>query len=192
MARIEQTVSWSRYAAVYDALLLEFPEYLELVKQVTCRWDRRGGASTSAPVRATGVCLLEDDEKREVWAVEINDTMLRNFRAKLEASGLNDPDRLTVLKDNILRLDALPPRSFDAAVMINALYAVADQAEECLRSVNRVLKKGAVLSLSTPHRQTDVNRLFDRLEEVLERRGSSSATRNISMRRGPGMTPWTT
>ena len=172
MARIEQSVSWSRYAAVYDTLLLEFPEYLDLVRLVT---DQVGNARRCLDLGAgTGNCtmrLLEDDPNREVWAVEINDTMLRNFRAKLEANGVTQTERLTILKDNILRLDALPSRSFDAAVMTNVLYAVADHAEDCLRCVNRVLKNGAVLSLSTPHRLTDVNRLFDRLEQVLETKG---------------------
>lgn len=172
MARIEESVSWSRYAAVYDTLLLEFPEYLDLVKLVTSQvGNARRCLDLGAGTGNGTIRLLEDNPNREVWAVEINDTMLRNFRAKLEASGFNEPEKLTIVKDNILRLDALPSRSFDAAVMINVLYAVADHAQECLRSVNRVLKKGGILSLSTPHRQTDVNRLFNRLEEVLESKG---------------------
>src|SRR5271157_642462 len=176
MARIEQTVSWSRYATVYDTLLLEFPEYLELVKQVTSLvGSSRRCLDLGAGTGNGALRLLADNEKREVWAIDINDTMLRNFRAKLEASGLDYSDRLTVLKDNMIRLDALPPKSFDAAVMINVLYAVADRAEECLSNVNRVLKMGGVLALSTPHRLTDVNRLFDRIQEALDEKGLFAA-----------------
>jgi ubiquinone/menaquinone biosynthesis C-methylase UbiE len=171
LARIEEEVGWSRYAVVYDTLLLEFPEYLDLIALVA---DGVGGARRCLDLGAgTGngaIRLLETDPNREVWAVELNETMLRHFRAKLAASGRDYADHLTIIKDNILRLDGLPRASFDGAIMTNVLYAVHDR-RECLRNVNRVLKRGGVLSLSTPHRDTDVRRLFDRLQEVLEAKG---------------------
>jgi ubiquinone/menaquinone biosynthesis C-methylase UbiE len=168
MSRIEEEVSWTRYAVVYDALLLRFPEYRDLVALVASKvGNARRCLDLGAGTGNGAIRLLESDPAREVWAVEINETMLRHFRAKIASSGVDYSDRLTILKDNLLRLDALPAKSFHGAVMINVLYAVGDRAE-CLRNVNRVLKPGGVLALSTPHRKTDVDRLFNRLREALE------------------------
>jgi ubiquinone/menaquinone biosynthesis C-methylase UbiE len=172
LARIEEEVSWSRYAASYDTMLLEFPEYRDLVAEVT-----RGVGTQSRRVIDLGagtgngtLQLLHDRADLEVWAVELSETMLRTFRAKLAQEDPEIVDRLTVLKENIHRLDGLPDASFDAAVMINVLYAVSDR-ETLLGNVNRILKPGGVLSLSTPHRGTDTSRLFDALQRGLEKRG---------------------
>lgn len=170
-SRVEEEVGWSRYASVYDRLLLHFNEYTRLVRQVT---DLVGDARLCIDLGAgtgNGALRLLRAPDREVWAVEVNETMLRHFRAKLE-----DPenaalrDRLTVVKDDIQRLDALPRATFDAAVMINVLYAVRDR-EACLREVNRILKPRGTLALSTSHRGTDVDRLFRELRRSLEAKG---------------------
>ena len=79
--------------SVYDTFLLEFPEYLDLIKRVTSQvGNARRCLDLGAGTGNGTVCLLKGNPNREVWAVEINDTMLRNFRAKLEASGLNDSE----------------------------------------------------------------------------------------------------
>ena len=123
---------------------------------------RPGGGTGNNALR------LLDDPNREVWAVEINETMLRHFRAKLANDCPPDyADRLTIVKDNILRLDALPvPRSTRPS-MTNVLYAVRDP-ECCLCQVNRILKPGGILVLSNPHRETDVDALFDQLQRSLD------------------------
>ena len=57
-------VSWSRYATVYDTLLLEFPEYLELVKQVTSLvGSSRRCLDLGAGTGNGALCLLADDRK---------------------------------------------------------------------------------------------------------------------------------
>lgn len=143
LKRIQDEVGWSRYAVVYDNLLLEFEEYGKLIKLVA---DQVGSAARCIDLGAgtgnTTLHLLESDPEREVWYVEINETMLRHFRAKLKSQHLDYGDRLTIIKDNIIRLDKFPPSSFDAAIMTNVLYAIDDR-EECLRNVNRILKTGA-------------------------------------------------
>jgi ubiquinone/menaquinone biosynthesis C-methylase UbiE len=172
MARIEEEVGWSRYAMVYDELLLQFPAYLELVAKIT------GAIGPEArrvidlgPGTGNGALqLLRDRKDREVWAVEINETMLRAFRAKLADAPSGFGERLTILKDDITRLDSLPPATYDAAVMINVLYAVRDR-EACLRNVNRILKAGGILVLSTPHQGTNVKSLFDALQDSLDEQG---------------------
>jgi ubiquinone/menaquinone biosynthesis C-methylase UbiE len=176
LARIEDEVGWSRYGVVYDDLLLQFPDYRALVQQVA---GLVGGSRRCIDLGAgtgNGTIELLRDPEREVWAVEINETMLHHLRAKLAPSGCEHEDRLTVVKDNLTRLDALPRAYFDAAVMTNVLYAVRDR-QACLRQVNRVLKPHGVLALSTPHRGTDVDRLFKKLREALERQGVFEAFR---------------
>ena len=67
-------------------------------------------------------------------------------------------------------LDFLPSESFDAAVMVNVLYAL-DRPQECLRSVQRILKPGGVLGLSTTHRETNLDPLLEQIEAELRRVG---------------------
>lgn len=170
LKRIQDEVGWSRYAVVYDNLLLEFEEYGKLIKLVA---DQVGSAARCIDLGAgtgnTTLHLLESDPEREVWYVEINETMLRHFRAKLKSQHLDYGDRLTIIKDNIIRLDKFPPSSFDAAIMTNVLYAIDDR-EECLRNVNRILKTGGILSISTSYRETNVDRLFDALQDALAKK----------------------
>ncbi|APW61697.1 TIR domain-containing protein [Paludisphaera borealis] len=167
LSRMEQHVSWSRYAVVYDALLLKFPAYLKLVEQVTRLVDGKRRCIVLGAGTGNDTLQLLQDPDRDVWAVEVNETMLGQFRAKLVDYPPDFSDRLTIVKDNILRLDAMPRASFDAAVMTNVLYAVQDR-DGCLNQVNRILKPGGILALSTPHRETDVDALFAGLSAALE------------------------
>jgi ubiquinone/menaquinone biosynthesis C-methylase UbiE len=66
-------------------------------------------------------------------------------------------------------LDDYPRNYFDAAIMINVLYAV-DDSVKCLWQVRRLLKPGGRLVLSTSHSETDLDRLFLRMREVLQGR----------------------
>jgi ubiquinone/menaquinone biosynthesis C-methylase UbiE len=67
-------------------------------------------------------------------------------------------------------LDDYPENYFDAAIMINVLYAV-DDSVQCLRQVRRLLKPGGRLVLSTSHSGTDLDRLFLRMREVPQGKG---------------------
>ncbi len=171
--RIESQVGWSSYAAVYDQLLLEFREYGKLVELVASSQvgdPYRCRAPQAAAAGNGSLRLLENDQIQEVWAVEINETMLNRFREKLVNSKVKDSERLTIFKDNVARLDGFPPSTFDAAIMMNVLYAIDDR-RECLRNINRILKVGGILSLSTSYRETDVKRLFDAMEAGLKKKG---------------------
>jgi ubiquinone/menaquinone biosynthesis C-methylase UbiE len=94
--------------------------------------------------------------------------MLQNLRQKAGAH----LGRLTSIKDDVGRLGALRYQNdyFDAAIMINVLYAVQDPLE-CLRQACRILKPGGVLLLSTPHRDTDVKKILAKLRTVLQSKG---------------------
>jgi len=74
---------------------------------------------------------------------------------------------MVISKEDIQRLDDYPKNYFDAAIMINVLYAV-DDSVKCLRQVRRLLKPGGRLVLSTSHSGTDLDRLFLRMREVLQ------------------------
>jgi ubiquinone/menaquinone biosynthesis C-methylase UbiE len=98
--------------------------------------------------------------------------MLRCLRAKVrkasKAPGDDYHSRLILIKDDILALNSLRDKEgfFDAAVMINVLYAV-DDPQACLRQANRLLCQGGILAMSTPHKGTDVDALFHRIRTVL-------------------------
>ena len=184
--RLERDVNWTRYAVSYDKLLRPFDDYRELVDLIV---QQVGDAQRCVDLGAgTGngtLRLLESDLTRQVWAVESNEAMLEYLREKIraleEGNSFLDSwtggelyqqshlDRLTVVKDDILRMEDLPANYFDAAVLINVLYTV-DDPRSCLKQAARLLRPGGVLVLSTPHQQTDVDRLLAKLREVLERK----------------------
>ena len=167
--KLQEVVNWSRYALSYDKLLGPFTDYNELLDLAV---SQLGEAKLCADLGAgTGnatLKLLQTHPSRQVWAVESNETMLQYLRQKVGTH----LGRLTTIKDDIGRLGALRYQNncFDAAVMINVLYAVHDPLE-CLRQVCRILKPGGVLMLSTPHRDSDVKKLLMRLREVLQAKG---------------------
>jgi ubiquinone/menaquinone biosynthesis C-methylase UbiE len=166
--RLEQEVTWSRYAVVYDKLLLNFPDYLDLLKIVVSQiehaqlcLDLGAGTGNSA------LALLDNDPTRIVWAIESNEIMLRQFRNKVSENYRN---RLHIVKDDIHKMPDFDAAFFDSATMVNTLYAL-DDPEACLREVNRVLKMEGTLALSTPHKGTNVDQLFVRLKEALVKKG---------------------
>jgi ubiquinone/menaquinone biosynthesis C-methylase UbiE len=167
--KLQSVVNWSRYAVSYDKLLSRFTDYNELVDLVV---SQVGDAPLCVDLGAgTGnatVKLLQTLPSRQVWAVESNEMMLQCLRQKVAS----DSERLTSIKDDVVHLGALRYQNdyFDAAVMINVLYAVQDPLE-CLRQARRILKPGGVLVLSTPHRDTDVKKVLTKLREVLQFKG---------------------
>jgi ubiquinone/menaquinone biosynthesis C-methylase UbiE len=167
--KLQEVVNWSRYAVSYDKLLDVFTDYHDLVDLVI---RQVGNAPLCADLGAgTGnatLKLLETEPTRQVWAVESNEMMLQYLRQKVGSHS----GRLTAIKDDIVRLGALRYQNdyFDAAIMLNVLYAVQDPLA-CLRQAYRILKPGGVLALSTPHRDTDVRKLLTKLRDVLQSRG---------------------
>jgi SAM-dependent methyltransferase len=175
--RIDEDLHWARYAVSYDKLLLNFDADQQLVSSIVerlqpCERCLDLGAGTGNGTLA----LLETNDQREVWAVESNYTMIRQLLDKIALAerrrGADYFRRLHLLKEDILRLQelGLAPGHFDGAMLINVLYLLED-AERCLRQVHALLQPGGRLVISTPHDQTDVNRLFQRMRESLVRKG---------------------
>jgi ubiquinone/menaquinone biosynthesis C-methylase UbiE len=76
----------------------------------------------------------------------------------------------TVVKSSIENLTTLPDESFDAAVMVNVLYAVDDPLA-CLQEVHRILKPNGVLGLSTTHSETELDTLLNSIKGQLQESG---------------------
>jgi ubiquinone/menaquinone biosynthesis C-methylase UbiE len=96
-----------------------------------------------------------------VTAVENNLGMLERLRSK------DLGKQLTVVKSSIENLTTFADESFDAAVMVNALYAVNDPLA-CLQNVHRVLKPNGVLGLSTTHSGTNLDTLLNSIKAQLQ------------------------
>ena len=98
-------------------------------------------------------------------AVENNDGMLDRFRSR----GFSE-DRVRVVKSSVEHLEALKSGTFDAAVMVNVLYAVDDPLA-CLQEVNRILRPNGVLGFSTTHSKTVLKPLLDDIRSSLQNQG---------------------
>jgi ubiquinone/menaquinone biosynthesis C-methylase UbiE len=172
---LKEKLNWTRYALSYDKLLLPFDDYHLLVDRVVGKLgDAKKCVDLGAGTGNGTLRLLETDPERVVWAVDLNEAMLRYLRSKIRHASQPGKDyrtRLVSVKYDILTLHTLREKGgfFDAAILINVLYAVSDPLA-CLRQANRLLKPGGVLALSTPHRETDVDRLFAQMRVVLERK----------------------
>ena len=167
--KLREVVNWSRYAVSYDKLLYPFTDYNELVDLVVSQLgDAQLCADLGAGTGNATLKLLERHSSRQVWAIESNEMMLQYLKQKVGAH----LGRLTAIKDDVVRLGALRYQNdyFDAAIMINVLYAVQDPLE-CLRQACRILKPGGMLVLSTPHRDTDVKKVLKKLRDVLQSKG---------------------
>lgn len=168
--KLREVANWSRYAVYYDKLLQPFDDYQQLLTLIVDLVDSAEFCVDLGAGTGNGTLkLLEDDRcpDREVWAVESNEDMLEQLRAKTKKHS----ERLITVKDDIIRLGALRDQQeyFDAAVMTNVLYAVHNP-KDCLRRVYNLLKPGGSLILSTPHRDTDVDKLFRKMHQVLEKK----------------------
>ncbi len=156
---------WSVYAASYDRVLSAFPPYHQLIREVADVVPEGPldvldlGAGTG-----NGTQLLAERHHR-VTAVENNLGMLARFRAK-------DFDRLRVnlVKTSVEHLECLEANQFDAAIMVNVLFAVSDPLD-CLQEAARLLKPGGVLGFSTTHSQTRLDPLLMRIRQHLEETG---------------------
>jgi ubiquinone/menaquinone biosynthesis C-methylase UbiE len=167
--RLQDFVNWSRYAASYDRLLTPFTDYNELVDLLTAQMgDVEICADLGAGTGNASLKLLQTRPDRQVWSIDSNEMMLRCLKQKAAAHLA----RLTVIKDDIVRLGALRDQNnfFDAVLMMNVLYAVQDPGA-CLQQAHRILKPGGVLVLSTSHRGTDIKKLLAKLRSVLQTKG---------------------
>jgi ubiquinone/menaquinone biosynthesis C-methylase UbiE len=169
--KLVEVANWTAYAASYDKLLTNFDDYAVLIDAIVSRvGDAKKCIDLGAGTGNTALKLLERPD-RMVWAVEENDGMLHYLDGKVkEISQKAVRDRLITSKANVNSLGEFPRGFFDAATMTNVLYAV-DSPVDCLKEINRVLKVGGALVLSTSTNETDVDKLFDIMRENLQMKG---------------------
>ncbi|HYH65039.1 MAG TPA: methyltransferase domain-containing protein [Urbifossiella sp.] len=179
-AVMERDEMWSAYAESYDPIISSFQDNQDLVQFVV---DQVDGAKRCLDVGAgtgsTTVRLLATNPEREVVAIDINKKMLEQLDRKLDANP--DYRRRTKLRlgdchavlsrtvkttDGVAEESEFPDESFDACVMMNVLFALDDPVQ-CLSEIYRILKPDGVLSISTSHGSTNIDRLFRRINESL-------------------------
>jgi len=158
---IHQDKLWSVYGASYDRVLLEFPPYTQLVRDVISVVPGNGRSVIDLGAGTGNVTLELLKRGHRVTAVENNIVMLDRFRAKVQAAR-----GVTVVKTSVEHLESLKDKTFDAAVMVNVLYAV-DHPLACLRGIHRVLKPEGVFAFSTTHSETHLDPLLERIKQVL-------------------------
>lgn len=164
-ARLDQEKLWSVYSSSYDRVLLEFPPYHKLLEEVTAVIPE-GSLSVADLGAGTGnVTKMLLKAGHRVNAVESNMAMLDRLRSKnLETS------HLKVTFASVDRLYSLREGAFNAAVMVNVLYAVDDPLA-CLREIHRILKPGGVLGFSTTHTGSNVPYLLAQIQAHLKKIG---------------------
>lgn len=163
--RLNAEVNWSKYAVLYDRMLAPFDEYHRLVRQVTAMvGDARCCADLAAGTGNGTLELLQGHPERMVWALEANEFMLERLRTKTEAADFSQ--RTCIFKGDLMVSLQEFTEYFDAAIMINALYAI-EERQRCLLGIYSALKPGAVLALSTSTKQTDVGQLFTAIRKTL-------------------------
>jgi ubiquinone/menaquinone biosynthesis C-methylase UbiE len=152
---------WGVYAGSYDPILLEFPGYRALIEEVTSYVPSRTSKVIDLGAGSGNVTEALVGAGHHVTAVEMNLGMLERLRGKQF-----NPKQVTIAKGSVMHLDFLDRESFDAAVMMNVLYAVDDPLE-CLEQIESVLKPGGILSYSTTHAGITLAPLLETIRKSL-------------------------
>lgn len=174
--RLKDEFNWTRYAVSYDRLLIPFRAYNSMLdRAVSLMGDARLCVDLGAGTGNGTLRLLQSNPERIVWSVDSNESMLQYLRTKVDEAGRNDEsilNRLTTVKGNVERLAIMKNQHkfFDAALMINVLYAV-ENPQECLHRAYELLKPAGLLVLTCPHKGTNVPKLFSEMRRDLTRQG---------------------
>jgi ubiquinone/menaquinone biosynthesis C-methylase UbiE len=162
--RINDEKLWNGYAPAYDRILLGFPPYERLLKDV------------SAIIPDSAVCVLDIgagtgnstkallDRGFFVTSLEPNASMINKMRARRF-----DPVHHKVMKasaEDLNTLRGLEDQSFDGVTLVNVLYCL-DDPFACLTGIHRVLKSGGFVGLSTTHARVSLDPLLAAIKSHL-------------------------
>lgn len=170
---------WSEYSIVYDKVLTNTKIYRELLREM---FEGRNGERPIRPDTAvldlgagTGNItefLSEPDKNRAIVAIDDNRLMLNLLKWKCGDRLTEDvaAPGVTVIKQDIVSLYGLDDNYFDYVMANNVLYSLGSEEaiQNCLEEVHRVLKPSGEIRLSGPKKDTDLNRLFRRIEKDLK------------------------
>lgn len=170
---------WSEYSIVYDRVLTNTKIYQELIAEMIEGPDGgrliRDGTTVLDLGAGTGnisVILAESSKNRRILALDDNRMMLNVLKWKCENQLTDDPTKpgVTVIKQDILSLYGIDDNYFDYVIANNVLYSLGSREaiQNCLREAYRVLKPNGEIRLSGPKKDTDINRLFKRIEADLK------------------------
>ena len=162
---------WSAYSEAYDRLIMAFPPYMKLIDDLVAAVPpgRQAVVDLGAGTGNVSAALLAGGHT--VTAVESSAVMvdrLRFLARKMRGAAL------TIVQATVEDLSALANGAFDAAVILNVLFAVNDPLA-CLRGVQRILKPGGVLAFSTTHAEISLDLLFASLKDWLVATGQYEA-----------------
>ena len=161
--RIEADKTWSVYSASYDRVLLEFPPYHTLIEDVISVVPKGNLSVVDLGCGTGNVTRSLIDRGHRVTAIDSNLGMLDQLAEK-------QMEGVRVIKCAMEHLECINDNTFDAAVMVNVLYAV-NEPLKCLRDVHRMLRPKGVIGLSTTHSESQLDSLLDRIELQLKAAG---------------------
>ena len=163
--RLTEDKIWSVYAASYDAVLLNYENYGQLIDKVISVIPEKNQVVVDLGAGTGNVTERLLKQGHTVTVVENTYAMLDRLRAKNLDAG-----RVRVVKSSVEHLGTLEDASFDAAVMVNVLYAVEDPLT-CLQGINRILKMNGAFGLSTTFRGGQLDTLLADIERKLKEDG---------------------
>lgn len=142
---------WQLYAQVYDAVMLRFLPYRQLMINVTGRLNPQAGWRILDAGCGTGnflYDLIRVHSGIKVVGVDFSPAMLSRARLKIKAHNLNNQN-VTLFEVNLNDLIPFKEDRFEGVICVNVLYAV-DNPAFLLGEIYRVLKQGGRLILVTP------------------------------------------
>ncbi len=162
--KLYQDKMWSVYSGPYDRILPKFAPYNQLIDDVISVVPNENLVVGDLGAGTGNVTKKLVAKGCRVVSIENSLGMLDRLTQKT----WGDPN-VNVVKASIENLGFLNNSFLDAVVMVNVLYAVDDPIG-CLREVNRMLRPGGVVGMSTTHRDTKLDELLTAIEGDLKER----------------------
>lgn len=153
---------WQLYAWVYDAVLLRFLPYRELIAQVTNALDAREGRTILDAGCGTGnfiYHIIRSCPGVKAAGVDFSTAMLSRAMLRIRKAAPADSSRVIFREADLNSALPFNDEEFAGVICVNALYAV-DDPEFLLGEIYRVLQKNGKLILVTPPVQPQMWPIF--------------------------------
>jgi ubiquinone/menaquinone biosynthesis C-methylase UbiE len=152
---------WQLYAQVYDAVMLRFLPYRQLIINVTRSLNPQDGWHILDAGCGTGnflYNLIRVHSGIKVVGVDFSPAMLRRASFKVKENDLNN-QKVILQEVNLNHPIPFPEDDFQGVICVNVLYAV-DNPTFLLGEIYRVLRKGGKMILVTPPFQPKMGPVF--------------------------------